>query len=455
MRAAFLAVLFFVSVNFGFSQALSVNDLYQSALDNNQELKVLRGEKDLSLLQIKKAQQERLPKADFKTTLSYIANPPTLDLKPGDLGSMQTPLGNLEFPSEKMSVNLGAQSTNYAFTFIVDQPVFTWGKITNAVSLYRESSVAKNLAIEGKRKELKTKLNIYLYSLRFLSEMEELLSKQTESADRLVYISEQFYKNDIILYNQLLETRMQVNEIGLARTKLESQKEYLLLQLSQICGRDGITAEDLPIATLDTDTSRHPVPKEEDVIAGLKENNPDLKQLDQLKIISSKKLDITKGKALLKPDIGIHLELSYGGPLFPLVEPDWFAQDDYNLTATLGFSASIFDGGRIKTDTASDRGDIEQAFYRYDLALVQMEYAARKAILDMRTALEIAAYYDLKIENQQEQADLLKLQFDAGSTLETDLLSAEIKIYASMMERLSQYQSFFSNYFTIEMLTGK
>ena len=44
--------------------------------------------------------------------------------------------------------------------------------------------------------------------------------------------------------------------------------------------------------------------------------------LEKLKDINELRVEISKGTAPYKPDIGLHIELGYSGPRFPFIETD-------------------------------------------------------------------------------------------------------------------------------------
>ncbi len=428
--------------------------LINQALVNNQELLGLRSEKEASAIEVKKAKAERFPTFDFQANFSYITNPPTLELKPGDLGSMQTEAGKLEFPQEKMEVNLGAQNTNYEFKLIVDQPVFTWGKITNAVKLYEQGTEAGRLSVLNKENEITVRIKSYLHSLYFLDKIEALIQKQKETAERLIFISEKSYESGFIIYTELLDTRVRVKEIDLAQAQLREQKNQVLIQLKQTTGLEDLPLGSIDFTFIDENIDHYHLSSKEALIEKALNENLNLQLLKKQQEIARHKLKIAKGKSYLKPDIGLHFELTYGGAKFPFIEPDWFGTDDYNITSTIGLTTTIFDGGRLRSDVKINEEELQGTLYDYGQGVNSVRQLIAQTLLKIDLNRHSVEYYNLKYETDKEQTDLKKTQFDSGAGSERDYLQAKIDLYADEIQIYKEKISFFNNYFTIKNITG-
>ncbi len=429
-------------------------ELVASALKNNRELKGLRTDTKKSLLEIKQAKAERLPELDFAVNLSHIANPPTLELSPGDLGSIETEMGTLEFPEEKMTVNLGTESTNYEFKLSLDQPVFTWGKINNSIKLHTRKAGANALTVESKVNELRTMIYSYIATLYFLDIMEDLVKKQIETGERLIFISEKSHENGFILYTDLLETRIRVQEIYLARTQIESRKKEVMTRLELATSLDDLSMEEISFGQFDEEVTNYVLASEEALIDTAFEKSIDLKLLEQQRAIMAHKLDIAEGKSYLKPDIGLHFELSYGGPRFPLIETDWYGEDDYNLTSTIGLTTKLFDGGRLKQEIEINREELEGSLYAYERGKSQIRQVITETMAKLELNKSTIEYLNLKIGTDREQMEIKKTQFETGAGPEREYRQAQLTLYSDMIERCREKIHFFQNYFTVRYVTN-
>ena len=111
--------------------------LYKSALANNLELQKIKVENRQAEIDLKNAEAARLPKIDFQSTLSWMSKPviEPITLTAGELGAYDIGGSSILLPSEDMKIYSGSENTYYDFKFIIDQPVYTWGKISNAIKL--------------------------------------------------------------------------------------------------------------------------------------------------------------------------------------------------------------------------------------------------------------------------------------------------------------------------------
>jgi outer membrane protein TolC len=429
----------------------TVEELAAAAVQNNRDLRQLAVEEEMTSVDLRSAKAARFPTVDGQIRLSHIANPiDPISVTAGQFGSY--PIAGQEdvlLPPEDIRIYEGMEAAMYEFIVSVEQPVFTWGKIRNSISLYRQVLATRRLSIEKKRQELQTTLRIYVYSLYFIREMEELLAWQRELADRLVYISEQAYDNGFILYSDLLEARIQAQKINLADNQLRQQKEQVLLDIKHTTLLQDISYAAIDFSDIDINENDYILPDKEALLGRAYTANTDLKLLGALKNVADYKLDIAEGKSYLKPDIGLRFELSYGGPRFPFIEPDWYGQDDYNLISTLAFTATFFDGGKLKSEIMMKETEVKASHYSLEQGKQQIEKFISETLLNLDLHRSNIEYYRLKIDNAREQAAMEKTRYDAGSGQEADYLQAVIEEYSDRVTLQQEKIQFFTSYFTL------
>lgn len=429
----------------------TVDDLTRAAVQNNRDLKQLAIEEEKTSVDLRSAKAARFPTIGGQIRLSHIANPiDPISVTAGEFGAY--PVAGQEdilLPPQDMRIYEGMESTMYEFAVSLEQPVFTWGKIRNSISLYQQVLSTRRLNIEKKRQELAATLRVYVYSLYFIREMEDLLERQRELADRLVYISEQAYDNGFILYSDLLEARIRAKKINLAENQLKQQKEQALLDIKHTTLLDDANYHTIDFSGIDTEVDGYILPDKNALLGRAYTENTDLKLLGALKNVADYKLDIAEGKSYLKPDIGFRFELSYGGPRFPFIEPDWYGQDDYNLISTLAFTATFFDGGKLKSEIIMKETEVKASHYNLEQGKQQIEKFISETLLQLDLHRSNIEYYRLKIDNAREQAAMEKTRYDAGSGQESDYLQAVIEEYSDRITLQQEKIHFFTSYFTL------
>ncbi|MFP4564233.1 MAG: TolC family protein, partial [Spirochaetia bacterium] len=382
--------------------------LVKSAMGNNPELLQLGVEKEQTRIDLKAARARRFPDIGAEIRLSHIANPmEAISVTAGEFGSYTVPgEGEILLPPEDMEVFEGMEPMLYEFIVTLEQPVFTWGKIRNSIELYKRALGANELNIELKRQEIVTSITVYLYSLYFLDKIDRIIQKQREAADRLIFISEKSYENGFIVYSELLEARIKAKEIDLGRAKLEEQRRQLLLELEHLSGISGLRSTELSFNFVDPNISNYPTADKEELVEHALKSNTQLELLGRLRKIADYKRQIAQGGNYLKPDIGLRFELSYGGPRFPLIEPDWYGKGDYNIISTLAFVTSIYDGGKLRSEILMSEEELKHSTYEYRKGKSAVEKFISTTLLKLDLNRDNIEYYTLKKNAAAEQVEL-------------------------------------------------
>ena len=143
-----LALCLTSKASIAFSQIrYTMEDLQQHMEENNPELLSLQEEYRRSRLDVHDAWGGLGPSVDLQFSGTYMFNPPVdaLYLNVDEL------LNSISWPSgvrpssngQYVKVYDGMEPTLYNFHLSITQPLFTWGKLTNAVILYTKISSRK------------------------------------------------------------------------------------------------------------------------------------------------------------------------------------------------------------------------------------------------------------------------------------------------------------------------
>ncbi len=267
----------------------TIEELTMMAVQSNRDLKQLEIEREKTNVDLRAAKAGRFPTVNGEIRLNHIANPiDPVSVTAGEFGSY--PIAGQDdvlIPPQDVRIYEGMESMMYQFILSMEQPVFTWGKIRNSIDLYKNVLSTRRLNIEKKQQELGTMLRIYVYSLYFISEMEELIAEQREIAERLVYISEKAYENGFIVYSELLEAQIQAQKINLAENQLLQQREQIFLDIKHATLIDNVTYETISFKGIDTDIKGYILPPKEKLLTRALQTNKDLKLLLALKLLKT------------------------------------------------------------------------------------------------------------------------------------------------------------------------
>ena len=168
-------ILIFASAVFAYDFAA----LREAMFQNNPELLTLQEEYRRSELDVKDAWAGLGPTIDMQVSGTYMLNPPVdaVYLNVDDIvNSVQWPSGVKPVSSgQYVKIYDGMENTLYSVQFTLTQPLFTWGKLENAISLYNQISKIKLTQLESKQQQLETELETRLISLKYLERINEII----------------------------------------------------------------------------------------------------------------------------------------------------------------------------------------------------------------------------------------------------------------------------------------
>ena len=429
-------------------------DLVARALADNSELSILRSEYRQSLLDVRSAKAGYSPKMDVQVSASHIANPMEMEIKQGEFGTYDVFGQDTQIPPETITI-LEPESFNYNFKLIVEQPVFTWGKIPNSVRLYTAASTIKLLQIEKLEQELQTKVRVLTRTLALLERIEKVLNEQLELSDRLIYIAEESYENGFSIYSDLLTTRIKVKEIKLGAAEIREKIDNALLELGEAASIDDIRPDDLRYPEIRDDPGAYTLGTREDLIAAALEQSVDLRLLDRLRGISDLKVSLAKGNWYFKPNLALRFELSYGGPRFPFIEKGWFGEDDYGLISSLALITTVWDGGTVVADIRMSEEERSAAAYEYEHGRRAIEKFVSSTLLKLDLQRDKIEYARLKVENDEQLVELKRTQFETGAINESDYLTQQLDTLTDRINLYTQGIEFFTHYYSLLSITGE
>lgn len=428
-------------------------ELVVRALSENPELLILKSEYRQSLLDVRSAKAGFSPKMDVQVSAGHIANPMEMELKQGSFGTYDILGQETQIPPETITI-LEPENFNYNFKLIVEQPVFTWGKIPNSVRLYIAASTVKLLQIEKLEQELETKVRILMKTLALLEQIEGVLREQLELSDRLIYIAEESYENGFSIYSDLLTTRIKVKEIELGAAEIREKIDNALLELGEAAAMDNLSPDFLVHPEIRDDPGAYTIATREELIDAALLESVDLRLLDRLRRISDLKVSLAKGNWYFKPNLALRFELSYGGPRFPFIETGWFGEDDYGLISSLALVTTVWDGGKVVADIRLSEEERNAAAYEYEHGRRAIEKFISSTLLKLNLQRDKIEYARLKIENDEQLEDLKQTQFDTGAISESDYLTQQLDTLTDRIDLYTQGIEFFTHYYSLLSVTG-
>lgn len=439
------------------SQTYTFETLYSLMDEQNGELKKTREEFAQSILDVKDAKAGFFPQAVFTATGTYMFNPmiDNITVNIDDILEEITFPGGVhpEPTGQYITLFEGMENTQYSFKLDITQPVFTWGKLSNALKLYTQVSSIKKLQLDSKKKQIEAELKTRLASTYYIGQILTLLDEQKTYTSRLLQISQDAWEQGALLYQDLLDARIKSKEIDIASVEINDQFSSLLLGIEKITGLSNLTKEQL-LFSPDTDEYKKVALEDRDALLerALSERQESIQIIYALEQVSVLGNNIAKASVYWKPDLALNFSLDYSGSRFPLIETDWYRKNDYAANATIAIRTTVFDGGKKLNDVKRTKSEYESA--RVDVE--EAKIAIRQNLIKQCNAVDLASakmeYQSLKIENFDSKIAQEKQLFESGYGDETSVLQAEIEKTSAHIQLLQHTLSLANAFYVIEYL---
>lgn len=445
--------------------SLSATSLYtyeallEAAQQNNTTLHKAQQEFQRSLLDVKDAKGKRWPTIDFTLSGTYMLNPPIgpIVLDPDEV------LGTIEWPpgfspvggGDYVTLYDGMEETLYQAEMTLTQPIFTWGKISKAISLTQQVSNLRSLQLSDQRSRIESELAIHLDALYHLGQIGALLEAESSIVERLEEIAKEAYTSGLILELDVLKASVGRSELEVAQEQIAHQQRLLLLNLRTLCG-----ISDLELTSIDhrATTERYhallALDNQELTKAATSSERPTIAALSLSESLARTAVDLEKASLNWKPDLALVVSVGYGGPRLPLFETDWYRQNDYTLNFTLGLQTTVFDGGEqiraVKRRLSEQESATSDAIAARELII--------QTLLESLSALKLAVannnYFEQKIAFLAENIEIEEVKVAAGYGEEGDYLQVKLEYLNTQIAAEQNLLEASTHYHTISLLSG-
>lgn len=417
----------------------TIDELSNQLKINNSELKILNQEYQQSLIDVKNAKAGLGPTIDLTVSGTYFLNPPidSIVLNVDDILNSITWPDSMDIKPTGQYLTLydGMENTFYSFQLDVTQPIYTWGKLKNAIKLYEKVSEIKQLQISSKEKQLQTELNTRIVSLFYLSQIETLLNTQDEYANRLVKISEDAQKNGILLEQDVLEAKISAQQINITQQEIKEEFFNLLLSIQKMTGNQNLELANINFTPNENIFYEFANRNRDELFSkALNTTQDTFLILENLEQISQYTTKIAQASVYWKPDFALKLSLGYGGSRFPFLEKDWFRQNDYTTNFTLALKTTVWDGGKKINEIKKSKSKEEIAGVNYDDAVLSIKQKLQEQFNVIDLALSKIEYQKLKLQTLDSKIKQQEQLFNSGYGSEQELLQAKIERNTAQIE---------------------
>lgn len=439
------------------SSSYTIEDIKKSMSEGNASLRKAREVYAQSLLDVKDAKANYSPQIEALLTTTYMPNPPIGKTTIG-VDELSSQLG-VTIPGavngEYVTLYKGMDHLYYNAGFTITQPIFTWGKIPTGVKLYSEIANIRALSVEDSEEKLTAELKTRLSALCYMNDLFTLLDDTQTKADELVSMSEDAYKNGMMLKEDVTKAKISALEISVRRQELTKQYNDNIQNLKSISAIDDLDTSNISYTVNEDEINYIASLSEDDVLSlVLGPTNKSLMMLQgQTRALELKK-KVASSSLYWKPDFALQVSLTYGGSSLPLVEKNWYRTNDYGLYLTFAISTTVWDGGKKLNAVKYADSEVTGSIADYDDAVNQLRTAAEENLTQIELSKVKIEYLELKKEEAEERLELLNTQYSQGLISKTDVLSQEIEVNTDEISIIQEKITLSQAVYTICYLAG-
>jgi outer membrane protein len=412
-----------------------------------------------SKVQLTQARAMRGPQISGSLDFSYLTDPiDPIVIRAGELGAYPLAGVPTPMPPEDLRVYDGMEPTVFRLSGVLEQPLFTWGKLNLGVELAEEALTLSTISAGQTRFELELQVRTVAAVVRHLAMMVTITERQSALSTQLVGLVQSAVDAGVSIRTDLLEAQVGSSRAELATREIATELSSRLVTLRRLTGWPELEAynlggprfcpEDL------ADGTGLILPSIDHLVSAAMENNPGLAMLDQAQVTAAVRTALAQTTQTRRPDFGLRLELTLEGPRIPL-EPDWFGQDEFNLTASIGLQSTFYDGGILAGDSALAELDEESLQVQLASAAASLEAEVRQTVLDIELALARMEYLAANEGLLEEKLATRQREFDAGVGSRDGIVRAELAIEANRLQMEEELTQLESRVAALEVLTGE
>ncbi len=439
------------------STSITLDVLQSSMNGNNATLQKARQTYQQSLLDVKNAKANYQPTVELLLSSTYMLNPPVGKTTIG-VDELASQLGVVvpgSSAGEYVTLYKGMDNFYYNASLSITQPLFTWGKIPTAVTLYTKVAEIRALSIEDTTRQLTAQLKARLTAMKYMDEILEILDETKTIADELVGVSQDAYDNGMLLKQEVIKAKIDAMEIDVTRKEIEKEYKTNLQEIRTITGNDTLNSEDIEYSPNEDEIQAIVSMDAEELYAlATRSSSEPLTMLKKQTQALQLKKKVAEASLYWKPDFALQVTMNYGGSALPLVETNWYRKDDYGLYITFAIKSTVWDGGVKLNDVSYAQSEILGSIADYDAAVDQLQSVAEENIDAAQLAQTKIEYLSLKLEEAQGRLEMLEFQKKEGQISKTTVLSQKIEVNTDRMEIIQQKISLASAAYTLAYVTG-
>ena len=397
----YILLLIIIPINKVFSEqtALCLEEALNIALSNSRRIK----QKTVSLRKsehaLAQANTEAFPIITLEASTSYMLNPlEGVTVGQGELGEIEIAPGVfVPLPDRDIVMIPDVEPTYFKIGATLTQPIFTWGKITNAIDIAALGVDISFIELEQAKQELKRNVKIAYFGAVFSKRSYQILADLVVITEEILKDRELAYGEGLITFQAVLEARSQLAQ--LKKMFIQAEEGYYSA-LATLCFL--LDLEEVDILLTSTYRTELPPLDEEALKQEVYTNSFALKILRKQLGQAQKNVAIKQGDSLFLPDIVFKITFDVAGQHVPFITENWTDTWNINLTFSLGTSLDLFDSTRSYWKIKQAEDDVELAMLCLTQLASSLDLKTRQAFEKVRITYYTILEEQAKLEQAKE-----------------------------------------------------
>ncbi|HMO50940.1 MAG TPA: TolC family protein [Kiritimatiellia bacterium] len=329
------------------------------------------------------------------------------------------------------------------------QPLYSGGLLNATVRSRRFQSQALEASVEEIRHRVMTQTHRLFYAALLAREVVEVRKEAIELLEKQLELARNRFEAGAGPRFDVLQAEVRlanarptlIRAVNLYRIAIEELRTILGLPYAP-----GQSPADIHLAgSLEREMA---FPDLAEALAEARENRPDLEALARQRDAAEQ--DIQRSRAQRAPRINFFANYS--------MENDRYSETSERLDgwqAGVEARLSLWEGGRIRGETAQAQSRFQQLHYRQDAAHLRVELEVRQAWSRAEEAREILDATNLVITQAEEALRLAENRYAVGSLTQLDVLTSQLELTQARVEQLTAQHDFAIAVIELEAAMGR
>ncbi|MFH1070623.1 MAG: TolC family protein [Candidatus Glassbacteria bacterium] len=428
MKAAnYLSFLFLVSASLATARpvrALTLAEAIGYALEHNRDVLSMKEEIRERRGQVIEARSDAFPKLDLILSGYRLRDPGFLNSTFGQ--ELLRGGGGSDFPIPIEAI-LPKPQTYYQTTLSFSQPLFTWGKVSNALKVATLGMQDIDLGLETTRQQVAYDVSSAFYDVLLAEETIDMYQKAIETRQRFLQQTKDLFEVGDATRLDILRAESQLASTRPDLLEAENRLTQAMKQLNFLMGRELIEPVNAVGVEAHGDFTAPPL---DSVVTVAVHNRPDLHRLEIQQDMYDKTINVFKADYRPRADLNGYYGYS------TIRTGDLLDRNFEAWRFALEFKVPVFDGLKNRGIVMQYRSQQARKRIERDKLAEQIRLQSRQAIDACTSQAEVYQARKLSLESAEEEERVTGDQYDQGLVTLFELLEANRRTLETTVDYL-------------------